>query len=144
VAISGDGVPGLADKLMNLSAVVAVPTRSGLYCDYPAAHALGERALVALGVHISHLRSGRRDNPSARLLDALAELFDVPTGYLLDPSMDDRINAELNVLTALMGSRGKRLMLREQGVSPESIDHLEGLLQRIPQTEGMGERDQAR
>ena len=94
--------------------------------------------MVVSGVHISHLRSGRRDNPSARLLAALAELFGVPIGYFFDPTMENRINAELDALTALQDSRAKSLMLRAQGVSPESMDHLEGLLERIRQIEARG------
>jgi len=100
--------------------------------------------MVVSGVHISHLRSGRRDNPSARLLAALAELFGVPIGYFFDPTMENRINAELDALTALQDSRAKSLMLRAQGVSPESMDHLEGLLERIRQIEGLDERDHPR
>ena len=100
--------------------------------------------MVVSGVHISHLRSGRRDNPSARLLAALAELFGVPIGYFFDPTMENRINAELEALTALKDSRAKSLMLRAQGVSPESMDHLEGLLERIRQIEGLDERDHPR
>jgi transcriptional regulator with XRE-family HTH domain len=135
--MGGDGIPGLADKLNHLFATVPAPTRSGLYSNDSAAHALGERGMVVSGVHISHLRSGRRDNPSARLLAALAELFGVPIGYFFDPTMENRINAELDALTALQDSRAKSLMLRAQGVSPESMDHLEGLLERIRQIEGL-------
>jgi transcriptional regulator with XRE-family HTH domain len=142
--MGGDGIPGLADKLNHLFATVPAPTRSGLYSNDSAAHALGERGMVVSGVHISHLRSGRRDNPSARLLAALAELFGVPIGYFFDPTMENRINAELDALTALQDSRAKSLMLRAQGVSPESMDHLEGLLERIRQIEGLDERDHPR
>ena len=142
--MGGDGIPGLADKLNHLFATVPAPTRSGLYSNDSAAHALGERGMVVSGVHISHLRSGRRDNPSARLLAALAELFGVPIGYFFDPTMENRINAELDALTALKDSRAKGLMLRAQGVSPESMDHLEGLLERIRQIEGLDERDDPR
>ena len=144
VGMGGDGIPGLADKLNHLFATVPAPTRSGLYSNDSAAHALGERGMVVSGVHISHLRSGRRDNPSARLLAALAELFGVPIGYFFDPTMENRINAELDALTALQDSRAKSLMLRAQGVSPESMDHLEGLLERIRQIEGLDERDHPR
>lgn len=76
--MSGDGIPGLAAKLNHLFATVPAPTKSGLYSNDSAAHALEQRGVTVSGVHISHLRSGRRDNPSARLLAALAELFGVP------------------------------------------------------------------
>lgn len=135
--MAGDGIPGLADKLNHLIATVPAPTRSGLYSNDSAAHALGERGVTVSGVHISHLRSGRRDNPSARLLAALGELFGVPIGYFFDNTMEERINEELDSLSALKDSRAKSLMLRAQGVSPQSMEHLEAILEQIRQIEGL-------
>ena len=135
--MSGEGMPGLAEKLNHLFATVPAPTRSGLYSNDTAARALEERGVTVSGVHISHLRSGRRDNPSARLLAALAELFGVPIGYFFDTTMEDRINDELEALSALKDSRAKTLMLRAQGVSPESMEHLEAILERIRKIEGL-------
>ena len=135
--MSGEGMPGLADKLNHLFATVPAPTRSGLYSNDSAARALEERGVTVSGVHISHLRSGRRDNPSARLLAALAELFGVPIGYFFDTTLEDRINSELDALSALKDSRAKSLMLRAQGVSPESMEHLEAILERIRKIEGL-------
>ncbi len=135
--MADDGIPGLAEKLNHLFASVPAPTRSGLYSNDSAAHALEERGITVSGVHISHLRSGRRNNPSARLLAGLAELFGVPIGYFFDTTMQNRINSELDALTALKDSRAKRLMVRAQGVSPESMEHLEGILERIRQIEGL-------
>src|SRR3954447_13232652 len=134
---SGEGIPGLADKLNHLFATAPAPTKSGRYSNDTAAEALAGYGVTVSGVHLSHLRSGRRDNPSARLLAALAELFGVPIGYFFDPTMEERINAELDALTALKDSRAKSLMLRAQGVSPQSMEHLEAILERIRQIEGL-------
>ena len=142
--MADEGLPGLADKLNHLFATVPAPTKSGLYSNDSAAQALGERGVTVSGVHISHLRSGRRNNPSARLLAALAELFGVPIGYFFDPTMENRINSDLEALTALQDSRAKNLMLRAQGLSAESMEHLEGLLDRIRQIEGLDSRGPAR
>ncbi|HET9871329.1 MAG TPA: hypothetical protein VFP89_01870 [Propionibacteriaceae bacterium] len=141
--MSGDGIPGLAEKLNHLFATVAAPTRSGLYSNDSAAHALEERGVTVSGVHISHLRSGRRDNPSARLLAALADLFGVPIGYFFDPTMEDRINGELEALAAVKDDRAKALMLRARGISPQSMDHLEGILERIRQIEGLADKERS-
>ena len=130
-------MPGLADKLNHLFATVPAPTRSGLYSNDSAARALEERGVTVSGVHFSHLRSGRRVYPSARLLAALAELFGVPIGYFFDTTLEDRINSELDALSALKDGRAKSLMLRAQGVSPESMEHLEAILERIRKIEGL-------
>jgi transcriptional regulator with XRE-family HTH domain len=134
---TGDGIPHLAEKLNHLFATVPAPTRSGLYSNESAAQALAERGVTVSGVHISHLRSGRRDNPSARLLAALGELFGVPIGYFFDSTLEDNINAELQSLAALKDNRAKSLMLRAQGVSPQSMEHLEAILDRIRMIEGL-------
>lgn len=139
---SGEGMRGLAEKLDHLFATVPAPTRSGVYSNDTAARALGERGVTVSGVHISHLRSGRRDNPSARLLAALADLFGVPIGYFFDTAMEDRINADLDALSAIQDPRAKRLMVRAQGLSPDSMDHLEAILESIRKIEGLDAKNQ--
>lgn len=135
--VGSEGIPGLAEKLNHLFATVPAPTKSGLYSNDTAALALEERGVTVSGVHLSHLRSGRRDNPSARLLAALADLFGVPIGYFFDGTMESQINAELDALIAFRDSRAKGLMMRAQGVSPESMEHLEAILERIRKIEGL-------
>ena len=141
--VSGEGMPGLADKLNHLFATVPAPTRSGVYSNDTAARALEERGVTVSGVHISHLRSHRRDNPSARLLAALADLFGVPIGYFFDDTMEERINAELEALSAVRDPRAKQLMVRAQGVSPEGLGHLEAILEHIRQIEGLDPKGKA-
>lgn len=135
-----EGIPGLADKLNHLFLTVVAPTRTGLYSNDSAAAALGERGITVTGTHLSHLRTGRRDNPSARLLAGLAELFGVPIGYFFDPTVENKINSELGALSALRDSEARSLMLRAQGISPQSMEHLKGILERIREIEGLDER----
>ena len=135
-----DGIPGLADKLNHLFTNVPAPTRTGRYSNESAAHALAERGVTVSGVHISHLRSGRRDNPAARLLAALADLLGVPIGYFFDTAMEERINKDLDALSALKDDRAKNLLVRAQGVSPENLDNLAAILERIRQIEGLDAR----
>ncbi|MBA8792866.1 transcriptional regulator with XRE-family HTH domain [Friedmanniella endophytica] len=135
--MASDGIPGLAEKVNHLFATVPAPTRSGLYSNDTAAAALAERGITVSGVHLSHLRSGRRDNPSARLLAAIAELFGVPIGYFFDPTMEDTLNSELDALSAIKDPRAKELMVRAQGLSPESMDQVTAMLDRIRALEGL-------
>ena len=134
---SGEGIPGLADKLNHLFATAPAPTKSGRYSNDTAAEALAAYGVTVSGVHLSHLRANRRDNPSARLLAALAELFGVPISYFFDTSTEDTINAELETLTALRNDQIKHLMQRAQGVSPRGLKHLEGILDQIRIMEGL-------
>ncbi len=137
-----EGIAGLAEKLNHLFLTVAAPTRRGLYSNDSAAAALAERGITVTGTHISHLRTGRRDNPSARLLAGLAELFGVPIGYFFDPTMEDKLNAELGALAALRDSEARSLMLRAQGISPKGMEHLRGILELIREIEGLDDRGQ--
>ena len=134
---SGEGIPGLADKLNHLFATAPGPGRSGHYSNDTAAQALEKYGVTVSGVHLSHLRANRRDNPSARLLAALAELFGVPYGYFFDSTTEDTINANLATLTALQNDQIKHLMQRAQGVSPRGLKHLEGILDQIRIMEGL-------
>ena len=55
--------------------------------------------------HISHLRAGRRGNPSARLLGAIAETFGVPVDYFFNQERADRIQEQLSSLSVLRDAK---------------------------------------
>ena len=135
-----DGIPGLAERLDHLFTTVPAPTKSGRYSNDAAAHVLAERGVVVSGVHLSHLRSGRRDNPSARLLVALAELFGVPMGYFFDTALHEQINQDLDMLLALKEGQCRRLLTKSLGVSAESLESLITMLDRMRQLEGLDTR----
>jgi len=71
-----DGLPGLADKLNHLFATVPRSTTSTRpHSNESAAEALQQYRIRVTKTHLSHLRAGRRDNPSARLLSGIAQLL---------------------------------------------------------------------
>ncbi len=137
---SHDSIPGLAEKLNHLFMTVPAGTRPGLHSNDSAAAALADLGVKVTGTHLSHLRTGRRDNPSARLLIGLAELFGVPIGYFLDPTIEARINGELDELAALRDSGARSVMLRAQGISPGNLRKVQDLLDMIRELEGLDER----
>jgi transcriptional regulator with XRE-family HTH domain len=139
---SEPGVPGLSPKLEHLFAVVPRPD-GGRYTNETAAQALAEAGVRVSSVHLSHLRSGRRNNPSARLLAGLAELFGVPIGYFFDSAVEERVNDELATLMALHDTRVKGLMLRAQGLNRQNFQKLEKVLEEIRRDqEQAGQEDQ--
>jgi len=139
---SEPGVPGLSPKLEHLFAVVPRPD-GGRYTNETAAQALAEAGVRVSSVHLSHLRSGRRNNPSARLLAGLAELFGVPIGYFFDSAVEERVNDELATLMALHDTRVKGLMLRAQGLNRQNFQKLERVLEEIRRDqEQAGQEDQ--
>ncbi len=141
-SVGDEGIPGLAEKLNRLFLTVAAPTRTGLYSNDSAAAALAERGVTVTGTHLSHLRTGRRDNPSARLLAGLADLFGLPIDYFFDPTMAEKVNAELEALSALRDSEARSLMLLAQGISPKSMRHLKGILEHLRAIDGLDDDGQ--
>lgn len=123
------GVPGLAEKLEHLFTVV--PKQSGgRFSNESAAQALSEVGVKVSAVHISHLRTGRRNNPSARLLAALAALFGVEIGYFFDSAIEQKANADLAALRALADAGTQNVMLRA-GVSSQNLRHIDTILNAI-------------
>ncbi len=133
-----DGLPGLADKLNHLFATVPrSATSTRLHSNDSAAEALQQYGIRVTKTHLSHLRAGRRDNPSARLLAGIAQLFGVPIAYFFDEDLAREVNHQLATLVAMRDTRVKNLMTRAQGVSPESLAQIEGILDQIRRLEGL-------
>jgi len=142
--LAGEGIPGLADKLNHLFATV--PRAGGtsqLHTNDSAAEALEEYGIRVSGTHLSHLRAARRDNPSAKLIAGLAQLFGVPIAYFFDEDLERDVNQQLATLVAMRDTRVKSLMMRAHGVSPASMGQIEGILDQIRRLEGLEVRDEA-
>ncbi len=139
-----DGIPGLASKLNYLFATVprAVNT-SQLHTNETAAMALEKCGIGVTKTHLSHLRAGRRDNPSAKLLAGLARLFGVPIAYFFDEEREREVNQQLATLVAMRDTRVRNLMMRAHGVSQESLGQIEGILDQIRRLEGLEVADEA-
>jgi hypothetical protein len=77
------------------------------------------------------------------LLAAIADLFGVPIGYFFNPELEERVTAELGALAAMKDARAKGLMRRAQGLSPESLDNLEAIMDRLRRIEGLDDHEEA-
>ena len=99
--------PGnLAAKLNRLFAVVytAADDHRGRRREYTNEHVACEIGKLS-GVSISQsyiwqLRKGKKDNPTLRHLQALAEFFGVPVAYFFDDEVSSRVDAQLETLVA--------------------------------------------
>lgn len=123
------GLPGLSSKLEHLFAIVPRPD-GGRYTNETASQALAAAGVRVSSVHLSHLRSGRRNNPSARLLGAIASLFGVDIGYFFNSDVEDRANAELAALRKLSDAGVKGVKMRS-GVSDKNLKHIDAILDAI-------------
>lgn len=128
----------LAAQLNHLFATI--PQADGTeYTNKAAAAALSDDGVQVSVQHLWHLRTGRADNPSFRLLAGVARLFGVPIAYFSDPEVEAQVQAELATLAALRRTGVKSLLNRTQGVSPQNMKHIEGILEQIRRVEGLDE-----
>jgi len=77
-------MPRLAAQLNHMFATVPRPSGRELWTNEDAAAAMTEAGVAISAVYLSQLRTGKRDNPSARHLAAIARLFAVPVEYFFD------------------------------------------------------------
>jgi len=136
--MAGEGVPDLAAKLNRLFETIPRPG-GGPYTNEAAAKALSTAGVTVSAQHMWYLRTGKRDNPSFRLLEGVAGLFGVPLSYFSDPEVEAQIAAELSALAALRDSGVKSLLMRTHGVSPRNMEHLGAILDQIRKLEGLDE-----
>ncbi|HEV7974052.1 helix-turn-helix domain-containing protein [Amycolatopsis sp.] len=91
----------LAEKLDYLFQTVRRPgQREYSYEDVATAIARDQKEAISAS-YIWYLRTGQRDNPTIKHLNALAKFFGVPTAYFVDEPTGERVEAELALLTAL-------------------------------------------
>ena len=125
------GLPHLAERLNVLFA--RIPRRGGTqpYSNERAAEELAAAGISVTGTYLSQLRSGRRNNPSARLLAGIAELFEVPIGYFFDAEQAAKVEEQLDALVAMRNSRVRGILARTAGVSEAGIANLSAALDHI-------------
>ncbi|MEJ7648650.1 MAG: helix-turn-helix transcriptional regulator [Nakamurella sp.] len=101
-------------------------------------------AVTQLGVstthsHISHMRLGVRNNPSAALVKALADVFRVPVTYFYEDRDGGDVSSEL---VAALGDAGVRgVALRAQGISEQGMSKLLEMADMIRELEKLPPAD---
>jgi len=136
-----DGLPHLAARLNVL--FEHVPGRGGidLYSNERAAEDLTAAGVPVTAGYLRQLRSGKRRNPTARLLAAIADLFEVPITYFFEAEQADRITAQLRALSQLRTAGVRGIMARSSGLTPEAFEELGPILDQIRAREARDDRD---
>lgn len=120
-------------------------------------HRAGERELTyeaaaagisAMGTKISaanlqQLRTGRKSNPTITTVKAIADYFGVPAAYFLDDDAAERIDAELDLLTAMRDAGVSDLALRAANLSPQSLAAITAMINSVRRAEGLPDVDPA-
>lgn len=135
---AGDDVPGLAERLDLLFRTVPRDHGSSqLHTSASVAEELERKNISVTPNHIRALRTGRRRNPSFRLLAGLADIFQVPLDYFVNDSVSAEIQESLKTVVAMRDAGVQQLMMRAHGVSAESLGPVLALLDQIRRIEGL-------
>ncbi|MFF4031617.1 XRE family transcriptional regulator [Streptomyces sviceus] len=127
----------LSDRLNRLFEVVHPPGR-GPYSNSEVAELMAERGLETVtSTYLWMLRTGRRDNPTKRHLEALASFFGVPAAYWFDDEVAEKTAEELKLLELLRDSKIKNVLLRLSDVSADGKEAVLGLVDGVRKMEGL-------
>lgn len=130
---AGGSAPTLAEKINRLFETVHPPERG------PYSNAEVERALMQRGSgptisanYLYLLRSGRKDNPTKRSLEALASFFGIAPAYFFDEDVLQP-RSDLELLVALRSNADVRqLALRAFELDPEMCRWLVRIVEDMP------------
>jgi len=124
----------LAEKIDHLFRTVH-PRDRGEFSHDEVAAAIQRNGVSVSGSYLWLLRTGRRDNPTKRHIEALAKFFGVPPSYFFDDEEAARIDAELDFLMALRDVQVRQIALRARGLSPELQSTIQTLIEQVIETQ---------
>ena len=127
----------LAEKIDRLFRTMH-PKGRGEYSYEEVAEAIRTRGGPTVSAtYLWQLRKGLRDNPTKKHLEALAGFFGVSPAYFFDDEAAVRIDAELELLSALRDGSVRHLAQRAFGLSPESLAAITEMIERVRKLEGL-------
>lgn len=121
------GVPGLADRLNELFRTVRRPGGTELWNNESAAVEISRSGPSVSAAYLSQLRTGKRLNPSARHLAALAGMFGVPMEFFFPPSTPGGGTRPADAPATAAG----RLVVLLDGVSTAGLDRIEAAILQV-------------
>jgi len=133
------GALSLADKLDRLFRVVRPPGQDREYTYKEVAAVIASRGGPATTANYLYLlRSGRRDNPAKKLLEALAQFFGTNVAYFYDTTASSQdLDEEMRLVVALRDSSIRQLALRSVDLSPGNLSHIMGIVEQVRALEGL-------
>jgi len=126
----------VAQRLEYLFHTVRRPDQREFSNDEVAAAILRDQNETISSSYIWYLRTGQRDNPTFKHLNALATFFGVPAAYFFDDNTTHRVEAELVLLTAMNDAGVRDVALRAAGLSPASLRTIYDVIARVAELEG--------
>lgn len=132
-------MPSLAERLNELFRTVHRPDSTELWNNETAAWEISRSGLSVSAAYLSQLRTGKRLNPSARHLAALAGIFQVDMESFF-PSSVARFPSSVARQPAPSGtpsSAATRVLSLLDGVSPAGVATIEGAIAGVREAEDL-------
>ncbi|MGW9715144.1 helix-turn-helix domain-containing protein [Streptomyces albidoflavus] len=127
----------LAERLDHLFATVH-PKGRGPYSYEEVASGIKRQGGATISAsYIWQLRSGGKDNPTKRHLEALGSFFGVPVSYFFDDEESRHIQAEIDALAAMRDAGVRSVALRASGLSDRSLQIISDVIDRARELEGL-------
>lgn len=89
--------------------------------------------------YVWQLRNAKRTNPTLRHIEGLASFFGVPGSYFLDPAVQERVDAQLDLIGSLRDAGVQNLALRAHGLSPEGLAAVQNMVEHVRRLEKLPE-----
>ncbi|MFF4186662.1 XRE family transcriptional regulator [Streptomyces sp. NPDC001691] len=142
--VSEAGAQSLAERIEALFQAVRRPDRSP-YSNEEVARACRESSGETFSAtYLWQLRTGRRDNPTKRHLEALATFFQVPVAYFFDDAEGARVGEEVALLSAMRDAGVRDVALRAVHLSPDGLGTVRDLIDSIARREADRRRSTGR
>jgi transcriptional regulator with XRE-family HTH domain len=126
----------VAEKLEHLFRTVRKPDQREYSNEEVATAIVKQQGEAISSSYIWYLRTGQRDNPTFKHINALARFFGVPAAYFFDDEVSERVEAELALLTAMQDASVRDVALRAAGLSPASLRTISEVITRVSELEG--------
>lgn len=105
--------------------------------DEVSAAIAADQGVSVSSSYLWYLRTGQRDNPTFKHLNALAKFFGVPPAYFFDDATTTQVEAELALLTAMQDAGVRDVALRASGLSAKSLDAITDMIAHVRELEGL-------
>lgn len=87
--------------------------------------------------YLSELRTGKKDNPTLKHMEALAGFFGVTPNYFFgDDEYTERVQAELNLLAKMRRAGVRDIALRASDLSDSNLSMIEAILETVIRNQG--------
>lgn len=132
-----NGGTTLASKIDKLFQIVRRPDGDQHSHEEVAAACRKTTGASFSATYLWQLRTGRRDNPTKRHLEALANFFNVPVAYFFDNDQGRQIEAEIELLGALRNAEVRNVALRAVTLSADGLGTINDMIDAIARREAM-------